>query len=126
MTKINPKKNNKSDSKTTTQCVMADSGAMCSLLNFKMVEDMGLIPEELETSNVSITGVNGKKLQSVTNRTSNTMFKEFPKNRFQCMLNNICNDIIKGIIKEIIKGMFRYSFIDFIILIYGSSQEYTQ
>ena len=66
MTKINPKKNNKDDSATTTQCVMADSGAMCSLLNFKMVEDMGIVPENLETSNVSITGVNGKKLQSVT------------------------------------------------------------
>ena len=60
------KKNNKDDSTTTTQCVMADSGAMCSLLNFKMVEDMGINPENLETSNVSITGVNGKKLQSVT------------------------------------------------------------
>ena len=47
MTKINPRKNNKEDSSTTTQCVMAASGAMCSLLNFKMVEDMGLIPEEL-------------------------------------------------------------------------------
>ena len=66
MTKIDPKKNNKDDSSTTTQCVMADSGAMCSLLNFKMVEDMGIVPEDLETSNVSITGVKGKKLQSVT------------------------------------------------------------
>ena len=44
MTKINPRNNNRSDSKTTTQCVMTDSGAMCSLLNFKMVEDMGLNP----------------------------------------------------------------------------------
>ena len=51
MTKINPKKNNKEESSTTTQCVMADSGAMCSLLNFKMVEDMGLNPEDLEISN---------------------------------------------------------------------------
>ena len=66
MTKINPRKNNKKESSTSTQCLMADSGAMCSLLNFKTVEDMGLIPEDLEVSNVSITGVNGQKLQSVT------------------------------------------------------------
>ena len=38
MTKINPKKNNKDDSDTTTQCVMADSGAMCSLLNLKWLK----------------------------------------------------------------------------------------
>ena len=39
---------------------------MCSLLNFKTVEDMGIVPEDLGVSNVSITGVNGKKLQSIT------------------------------------------------------------
>ena len=45
---------------------MADSEAMCSLLNFKTMRDMGINPEKLETSNVSITGVNGKQLQSQT------------------------------------------------------------
>ena len=45
---------------------MADSGAMCSLLNFETVKSMGLNPEYLELSNVSITGVNGKKLESQT------------------------------------------------------------
>ena len=45
---------------------MADSGAMCSLLNFETVKSMGLNPEDLELSNVSITGVNGKKLESQT------------------------------------------------------------
>ena len=66
MTKINPRRDNKEESSTSTQCLMVDSGAMCSLLNYKTVEDMGLIPENLEISNVSITGVNGQKLQSVT------------------------------------------------------------
>ena len=73
-----------------------------------------------------LLGMFDNNFRKYITRMPNTMFKEFPKNRFQCMLNNICNDIIKGIIKEIIKGMFRYSFIDFIILIYGSSQEYAQ
>ena len=41
---------------------MADSGAMCSLLNYDAVRAMGIIPENLDLSNVSITGVNGKKL----------------------------------------------------------------
>ena len=45
---------------------MADSGAMCSLLNFETVKSMGLDPEKLDVSSVSITGVNGKKLQSQT------------------------------------------------------------
>ena len=45
---------------------MADSGAQCSLLNFKTVRAMGIDPENLPTSSVSITGVNGKELQSQT------------------------------------------------------------
>ena len=45
---------------------MADSGAQCSLLNFKTVRSMGIDPESLPTSSVSITGVNGKELQSQT------------------------------------------------------------
>ena len=45
---------------------MADSGAMCTLLNHETVRQMGIDPETLETSSVSITGVNGKKLQSQT------------------------------------------------------------
>ena len=66
MTKIDPRKSNREDSETTTQCLMADSGVMCSLLNFKTVKSMGINPENMEISNVLITGVNGKKLQSVT------------------------------------------------------------
>ena len=45
---------------------MADSGAMCSLLNHETVEKMGIDPESLDKSSVSITGVNGKKLKSQT------------------------------------------------------------
>ena len=41
---------------------MADSGAMCSLLNYETVEKMGIDPESLDISAVSITGVNGKKI----------------------------------------------------------------
>ena len=44
----------------------AESGAMCSLLNFEAVRAMGLDPEKLEKSHVSITGVNGRKLESQT------------------------------------------------------------
>ena len=43
---------------------MAESGAMCSLLNFEAVRAMGLDPEKLEKSHVSISGVNGRKLVS--------------------------------------------------------------
>ena len=45
---------------------MADSGAMCTLLNFETVKSMGIVPESLETSRVSITRVIGKQLQSQT------------------------------------------------------------
>ena len=60
MTKIDPSRNNKKDSETTKLCLMADIGAMCSLLNFETVKQMGIIPENLEIFHVSITGVNGK------------------------------------------------------------------
>ena len=66
MTQINPAKNNTDTSLTTTLCLMADSGAMCSLLNHETVKKMGIDPESLEKSAVSITGVNGKRLQSQT------------------------------------------------------------
>ena len=66
MTKISPERNNKNDTLSTTLCLMADSGAMCSLLNYETVEKMGIDPESLDISAVSITGVNGKKLQSQT------------------------------------------------------------
>ena len=66
MTKIDPSRNNKKESETTKLCLMANSAAMCTLLNFETVREMGIIPENLETSRVSITGVNGKKLQSQT------------------------------------------------------------
>ena len=45
---------------------MADSGAMCSLMNYETVRQMGIDRDSLEKSSVSITGVNGKKLQSQT------------------------------------------------------------
>ena len=63
---MNPKKRNKCEDYLANLCLMADSGAMCSLLNFETVKSMGLHPEDLELSNVSITGVNGKKLESQT------------------------------------------------------------
>ena len=60
MTKINPRNNNSDDSKCTTLCLMADSGAMCSLLNHETIKQMGIDPESLDKSAVSITGINGK------------------------------------------------------------------
>ena len=66
MTKINPERDNKDDTLTTTLAMMADSGAMCSLLNYETVKQMGLDPEKLDKSAVSITGVDGKRLQSQT------------------------------------------------------------
>merc|ERR1739842_243624 len=66
ITRIDPNNRNKNCSPTTTQCLMADSGAQCSLLNFKTVRSMGIDPEKLAASSVSITGVNGKELQSQT------------------------------------------------------------
>ena len=50
MTKINPEKNNSFDTQSTTLCLMADSGAMCSLLNHETVKQMGIDPETLQTS----------------------------------------------------------------------------
>ena len=48
MTKINPAKNNKDDTLTTTLCLMADSGAMCRFMNHETVRQMGIDPESLE------------------------------------------------------------------------------
>ena len=45
MTKIDPERNNKNDTMATTLCLMADSGAMCSLLNDETVKQMGIDPE---------------------------------------------------------------------------------
>lgn len=58
VTKINPHRNNKRESDTTKLCLMADSGAMCTLLNFETVRSMGINLEKLEASTVCITGVN--------------------------------------------------------------------
>ena len=66
MTKINLRKGNVCEDQSTNLCLMADSGAMCSLLNHETVKAMGINPDDLEISNVSITWVNGKKLQSQT------------------------------------------------------------
>ena len=48
MTQINPADDNKDTSLTSTLCLMADSGAMCSLLNHETVKKMGIDPESLE------------------------------------------------------------------------------
>ena len=66
LTKINPKKNNSPDSDCSTLCLMADSGAMCNLLNHETVRSMGIDPESLDIAAVNITGVNGKRLESTT------------------------------------------------------------
>ena len=66
VSKINPKKRNEIENFSARLQLMADSGAMCSLLNYESVRAMGLEPEKLEKSNVSITGVNGKKLAAQT------------------------------------------------------------
>ena len=66
ITKINPKRRNECEEFTASLQLMADSGAMCSLLNYESVRAMGLEPDMLEKSNVSITGVNGKKLEAQT------------------------------------------------------------
>ena len=66
VTKINPMKNNHPESKIATLCLMADSGAMCNLLNHETVKSMGIEPESLDIAAVNITGVNGKKLESTT------------------------------------------------------------
>ena len=58
ITKIDPCKRNKCEAYSADLHLMADSGEMCSLLNFNAVRCMGLEPEKLEKSNVSITGVN--------------------------------------------------------------------
>ena len=60
MTKINPKKSNMCEDQSANLCLMADSVAMCSLLNYETVEAMGLNPDDLELSSISITDVNGK------------------------------------------------------------------
>ena len=66
ITKINPKRRNEVENFSARLQLMADSGAMCSLLNYESVRAMGLDPEKLEKSNVSITGVNGQKNVSIT------------------------------------------------------------
>ena len=45
---------------------MADSGVMCTLLNFETVKSMGIDPEKLEASTVCITRVNVQELKSQT------------------------------------------------------------
>ena len=65
-TKINPDKNNELEGYSANLQLMADSGAMCSLLNYESVRAMGIDPEKLNKSNVCITGVNGQQLKSQT------------------------------------------------------------
>ena len=66
VTKINPDKNNELEGFSANLQLMADSGAMCSLLNYETVRAMGINPEKLKKSDVSITGVNGKTLKAQT------------------------------------------------------------
>ena len=66
LTKINPHQRNKREKASAELHLMADSGAMCSILNYDSVRAMGLDPDTLELSSVCITGVNGKQLESQT------------------------------------------------------------
>ena len=86
MTKIDPSRRNKCEDYSANLHLMADLGAMCSLLNYDAVRAMGINPEELELLNVSITGVNGKKLESqrrqmcvkiVNNKTGTESWEKF-------------------------------------------------
>ena len=45
---------------------MADSGSMCTLLTYDTCRSMGIEPESLDLSTVSITGVGGIELKSRT------------------------------------------------------------
>ena len=64
MTKIDPHRKNQAESETKQLCVMADSGAMCTLLTFDTCRQMGIVPESLPTSTACITGVGGCELKS--------------------------------------------------------------
>ena len=64
MIMINPHRNNQAESETKQLCVMADSGAMCTLLTFDTCRQMGIVPESLPTSTACITGVGGYELKS--------------------------------------------------------------
>ena len=66
VTKIKPDKNNELEGYSANLQLMADSGAMCSLLNFESVRAMSINPEKLKKSNNSITGVNGQQLRAQT------------------------------------------------------------
>ena len=63
MSKINPR-TNKAETETKQLCVMADSGAMCTLLTFDTCRQLGVIPENLPSSTTTITGVGGISLTS--------------------------------------------------------------
>ena len=64
MTKINPNRGNRAEGDAKQLCVMADSGAMCTLLTYDTCRQMGVRPEELPTSTACITGVGGIELKS--------------------------------------------------------------
>ena len=66
LTKFDPDRRNRCEEFSANLHLMVDSGDMCSLLNYDAVRAMGPDPEKLEKSNLSITGVNGKKLKSQT------------------------------------------------------------
>ena len=63
MTKIDPLRNNRAEGETKQMSVMADSGAMCTLLTFDTCRQMGIVPENLPTSTACITGVGGCELK---------------------------------------------------------------
>ena len=52
------------ESATKQLCVMADSGAMCTLLTFDTCRELGVEPESLPKSSACITGVGGNELKS--------------------------------------------------------------
>ena len=64
MVEINPK-SLKESSRTIDMKAMADTGAQCSIFTFEAVRAMGIEPEKLKESDVSIIGVGGKPLEEI-------------------------------------------------------------
>ena len=60
VTKIDPNKWNKLEKYSANLQLMADSGTMCSLLNYEAVKAMGIDPNMLVKSHVTISGINRK------------------------------------------------------------------
>ena len=78
MTKINPHRSNRVESETKQLCVMADSGAMCTLLTFDTCRQLGVIPENLPSSTTTITGVGGISRTSTVRYMHSSSASNFP------------------------------------------------